>query len=113
MGAYEPCSRSVELHTQNLAEPHDHLLVLSNPDTLSLDDLDILEPTENVVLNHKIGFHAKFCPFFDGERFAFQRFQAPWSSEINGDVWASLDFECEGLNDTATLVLGIDGNCWG
>ena len=64
------------------------------------------------MLDHKVGLHPEFGGFLDTERLAFQRLKASRGAEINSDVRPAFSFQGKSLNNTAALILGVDGY-WG
>jgi hypothetical protein len=69
-----------------------HFLVLADSDTLSLQKLNILQPTEHFMLHDEDGFHLISTAFFDCERLVFERIDGAGSRDIDGDIGSSLDF---------------------
>ena len=94
-----------------MRETYNHLLVLGNPDPLSLDYLNVLQPTKYLMLDHELRLHAETSPFLDTERLVLESFHRARGSLVEDDVGATLDFESEGLDDTFSLVVGI--HCYG
>jgi len=70
--------------------------------------LQILQPAQYIVLNYKVCFHAKMGSFFDGERFRLESLDGARSSQVDGDVRTTFDFESERLDHAAPLVFGVD-----
>ena len=59
------------------------------------------------MLHDEVGLHAELGSFLDGERLRFERLDGTRGGQIDGDVGAPFDLEREGLDDAATLILGV------
>lgn len=94
-----------------MRETYNHLLVLRNLDSFSLDHLNVLQPAKYLMLDHKFRLHAETSPFLDSKRLVLESFDGTRGSKVDDYVGAAFDFESEGLDDTFTLVVGI--HCYG
>jgi hypothetical protein len=74
------------------SEAADHLLILADLDALALDGLDVLETGEDFVVNGEDDLHLIGAAFFDGEGMFAESVDRAWLSEVDGDVWTSVDF---------------------
>ena len=74
---------------------HNHLFVLSNPDSFPFHHLQVFQTAQDVMLNLEIGLHAEWGAFFDGEWLRLQSFNGAWCSKIDGDVLTSFDLQGE------------------
>lgn len=95
-----------------MRETYNHLLVLRNRDSLSLDYLDVLQPAKYLVLDYKVRLHAETSPFLDTEWFGLESFDGARGSKVDNDVGAAFDFESKGLDDTCACVCGIHCYDW-
>jgi hypothetical protein len=86
---------------------YNHLLVLANANTLSLDDLDILQTTENIMLDLELGRHPEPGAFLDLERMVFEGQLGALGGEVNGDRWAAFAVHCQGQDDADAGVVGV------
>ena len=87
---------------------HQHLLIFSDLDALSLNDLEVLETTQDFMLDLEVGLHAELGAFLDNEGLIFERFHAAWRSEVDDEVRAALNFEGKRGDDAAALVRRVD-----
>lgn len=62
-----------------------HLRVLGDSDTLSLDDLDVVKTAENLVLDLELGAHGELGTLLDVERLVLEGGLASGGREIDGD----------------------------
>ena len=62
------------------------------------------------MLHHEVRLHTKLGALLDAERLRLECFQAPGGSQVDGDVGAAFNFQGEGFDYTASLVLGVDGD---
>ena len=83
---------------------HEHLFILAYPYAFPLDDLQVLQPAQDIMLNLEVGLHAELGTFLDGEGLRLQRLESAGSGQIDGDIRATLNLEGQGLNDTAPFV---------
>src|ERR1700712_494400 len=73
-------------------EAANHLLVLTDSNTLALDGLDVLETGENLVIDSKDDLHLVRGAFFDREWMFAEGFNRTGLCQINGDVRSTVDF---------------------
>jgi len=85
----------------------EHFLILAHSNSLSLDNLDILQPTQDLMLYNECRLDAKHGALLDCEWFTFQRINGSWCREINCDIRSILNFEGEGLDDAFSGVGGV------
>lgn len=62
------------------------------------------------MLHDKGRLHAERGAFFDDEWLLFESLDRSWSSQVDGDVWSTFDFEGKRLDNAATMVIGVDCN---
>ena len=86
---------------------YQHLLILTNPDPLAFNRLQILQPTEHFMVDLKDGLDAKHGSFFDGEWLILQRIESPGLGQVNCDVRSTIDLERQGFDDAFSRILGI------
>lgn len=79
-----------------MASTHNHLLVLANPDTLPLHNLNVLETRQNLMLNLELGNHGELGALLDLERLVLQGILGTLLGKINCDRWAALGIHCQG-----------------
>lgn len=89
----------------------DHLLVLADSDTLSLDNLDVLKARENLVLDLELGDHGELSSLLDLEWLVLQGGLGSFSREVNGHWWAAGSLQGEGENDALAWIIWI-GDGW-
>jgi len=65
-------------------------------DAHTLDNLDVLHPGENLVLDTEGDAHAECSALLDGERFVFERGEGVWLLKVDNNIRAAFDLEgCE------------------
>ena len=89
----------------------DHLLVLADSDTLSLDNLDVLKAREDLVLDLELGDHGELSSLLDLEWLVLQGRLRSFSREVDGHWWAAGSLQGEGENDALAWIIWI-GDGW-
>jgi hypothetical protein len=84
-----------------------HLRVLGNSNTLSLDNLDVVETAKNLVLNLELCAHGEFGTLLDVEGLVLEGGLAARGRKVDGDRRASRRVHCQGENDTDSGVVGV------
>lgn len=72
---------------------HQHLLILGNSHTLPLHNLQILQPTQNLMLHDERSLDTEHGSLLDLEGFVFQGLDSTGFGEVDFDVRATFDFE--------------------
>lgn len=88
-----------------------HLLVLADSDTLSLDNLDVLKARENLMLDHELGDHGELSSLLDLEWLVLQGGFGSLGGEVNGHWWAAGSLQGEGENDALAWIIWV-GDGW-
>jgi len=86
---------------------YQHLLVLGDTDTLSLNDLDIVETTEDLMLHLELGTHGKLGTLLDLERLILEGLFRSRSGKVNGDRRPACRVHCQGQDDALAWVIGV------
>lgn len=68
---------------------YNHLGILGNLDTLSLDHLNVVKTAQNLVLNLELGAHGELGTLLDLERLVLEAALTAGSGEIDGNGWAT------------------------
>lgn len=84
-----------------------HLGVLGDSDTLSLDDLDVVKTAENLVLDLELGAHGELGTLLDVERLILEGGLASGGREIDGDGRAARRVHGQGENNADSGVVGV------
>ena len=72
---------------------YDHLRVLAHSDALSLDNLHIVQPTQDLVLDLERSNHGKLGTFLDLEGLVLERVLTARLLEVDGDGRAARRFQ--------------------
>jgi hypothetical protein len=88
-------------------ETYQHFLVLGNSNTLSLDDLHIVETTEDLVLHLELGRHGELNPLLDLERVVLQGLLRAGGSEVNRDRRTAFRVHRQGQDDALARVVRV------
>lgn len=86
---------------------YNHLLQFINSDTLALDDLNILETTQNVVLHFESSSEVEFRTFLDLERVILQSLESIRSRELKRGWRTTFRVHLEGKDDAVTRVAWV------
>ena len=111
-GANEPFNDK-SMQRKFAEQTHNHLIILRNPNPFPLHHLQILQPTQHIMLHHELSFHAETRAFLDGEGLAFQLLDGAGRGQVDGDIRAAVDFQAERSDHAAALVGGVDGDAGG
>lgn len=82
-----------------------HLLILANPDTLSLHDLQVLQTAQNLMVDLEGNLDTECGAFLDGEGLVFQSFEGTGGGEIDDDVRTVFHLESERFDNTAIVAV--------
>lgn len=82
-----------------------HLLILAHTDTLALDNLQVLETTQDVVVDLEDDLDVELGTLLDSEWLFLEGVDGTGGGQIDGDVGAAVDDERERLDDT----IGVAG----
>ena len=83
---------------------YQHLLILTNANPLPLNDLHILQPRQNLMMNLKGDLDTKRRPLFDLERFILEGVDGVGRGEIDDHVGTTFDRQGEGFDDAFARV---------
>lgn len=86
---------------------YQHLAVLADFDTLSLDELHVLQTAKNLMLNFEGDNHGELGALLDLERVVLKSGLAARLGDINGDRRAVRRLHGQRLDNADTLVIGI------
>lgn len=86
---------------------HQHLGVLGDLDALALDDLDVVQATENLMLDLELGAHGELGALLDLEGLVLEGALAAGAREVDGDGVAARRVHGEGEDDAHARVAGI------
>ena len=89
--------RGVEYH---------HLLHLV-ADTHACDLLQVLQTSQDLVLDLELCLHAECSTLLDGERLLLEGLEGARRLEVDDDVGAALNFETERVDDAFAGVVGV------
>ena len=84
-----------------------HLRVLGDLDTLSLDNLDVVQTRENLMLHLELGAHGKLGTLLDLEGLVLQRVLAALLRKVDGDGVTAGGLHGQGLDDADTLIVRV------
>jgi hypothetical protein len=82
-------------------------LILADPNTLALDNLDVVQTRQNLMLDLELRCHAELGTLLDLERLVLESGFRAFFGEINGDGWAAFGVHGQGEDDTVTRIIGI------
>ena len=86
---------------------YQHFAILANLDTLTLDDLDILQTTENLVLNLERDDHRELRALFDLEWLVLKCSLTARLREVDRDGVAARRLHGQGMDDADAGVVGV------
>lgn len=84
-----------------------HLRVLGDSDTLSLDNLNVVKTTENLMLDLELGAHGELSTLLDVEGLVLEGGLASRGREIDGDGRTTGGVHGQGENDADSGVVGV------
>lgn len=84
----------------------EHLLVLADTDTLALNGLDVLEATENIVVDLENDLDVELGTLLDGEGLVLEAVDGLGARQLDHDVGATLGDQGQRL-DHALGVVGL------
>jgi hypothetical protein len=82
-------------------------LILADPNTFALDNLDVVQTRQNLMLDLELRCHAELGTLLDLERLVLESGFRAFCGEINGDWWAAFGVHGQGEDDTVARVIGI------
>lgn len=86
---------------------HQHLLILANTNPLPLNNLEILQTAEDLMLDLEYGLDAEIGPLLDRERLVLQPVERARSGQVDDDIIAALDLQCQRLDDAFSRVVRV------
>lgn len=86
---------------------YNHLRVLGDADALALDDLDVVEATQDLMLDLELGAHGKLGTLLDLEGLVLEGGLAAGLREVDGDGTATGRVHSEGEDDADAGVRGV------
>ena len=84
-----------------------HLRVLGDSDTLSLDNLNVVKTAENLMLDLEFGAHGELGTLLDVEGLVLEGGLASRGREIDGDGRTTGGVHGQGENDADSGVVGV------
>jgi hypothetical protein len=84
-----------------------HLRVLRDSDTLSLDDLDVVKTAKNLMLDLELGAHGELGTLLDVERLVLKGGLAAGGREIDGDGRTAGRVHGQGEDNAHSGVVGV------
>lgn len=114
LGAYEPyCEELAAASKQKKKRyfgkrtAYNHLAVLGHLDTLTLDNLHIVQTAEDLVLHLEGGRHGELGALLDLVGLVLERVFGARSTKVDGDGWAAGRVHGERVDDAHTRVAGV------
>lgn len=93
---------------------YQHLLVLADPDSLPLHNLQVLQTAQHLVVHLEHDLDAERGALLDGERLVLEVVERAGRRQLNHHVRPSLDFQSQTLDDAFPRVIGVtDGGAGG
>jgi hypothetical protein len=86
---YKPALARASVFSQT----YKHLLILANPNTLALDNLEVLEAAQNIVVDLKGNLNTKVGALLDCEGLVLQLVERARGRDIDNNIWAALNFK--------------------
>jgi hypothetical protein len=87
----------------------EHFLVLANTDTLALDDLDVLEATEDIVVDLEDNLDVELGTLLDGEGLVLEAVHSTGGRQLDHDVGAAIGDQGQRFDDALGVVGLADG----
>lgn len=86
---------------------YNHLGVFGHTDALAFNDLNVVQATEDLVLDFELSAHGESGTLLDLERLVFETVFASRGGKIDRDGVASRRIHGESLDDTDTRIVGV------
>jgi hypothetical protein len=83
---------------------YNHLLIFPDSQSLSLDNLEVLQPTKDIMLYLESSLHAKVSALFDGKWFGLQGPKRAIRTQVNCYIRATFDLQSERQDYAATGI---------
>ena len=84
-----------------------HLRILGDSDTLSLDNLNVVKTAENLMLDLELGAHGELGTLLDVEGLVLEGGLASRGRESDGDGRTTRGVHGQGENDAVSGVVGV------
>lgn len=84
-----------------------HLLILAHANAFALDNLDVLQATQDLVLHLELGRHVELGALLNLERLLLQRSFGALLGQVDGDRRSALGLHGEGEDDAVSRVVGV------
>lgn len=90
-----------------MVSAYNHLLVLADSDTLSLDDLNVVKTRQDFMLDLESGCHAELDTLLDLEWLVLECSLRTLGREINGDRRTTFGVHGQGDDDAVAGIVGV------
>ena len=90
-----------------LGKTYNHLALLANLDALALDNLDVVQTTENLVLDLEGSNHGELSTLLDLERLVLEGDLASRGGEVDGYGVSLRGFHSKGVDNADSGVVGV------
>lgn len=84
-----------------------HLLILADPDTLTLDDLQVLETAQNFVVDLEGNLDVELGALLNLERLILEAVDRARGGQVDDNIFTAVDLQSQRLDDTLARVVGV------